>query len=105
MPNLTQYGTASRIVAAGATCLTSANAAIIGILFNGTGTGTAIIYKGVTASSSVAYIRAYVTAANATVNSAVYFPCPAYCSGGITVDLGTTADPDVTLFWNPTGGA
>lgn len=96
-----QYGRSTRLVATGLSTITSANAAIIGVLFNGTGTGQLSIFHGVTVSASVASIRAYATAANATVNAAVYYPCPAYCSGGISVDVGPSADPDLTLFWNP----
>ena len=99
-----QYGNATRVVTSGLSTITSANAQLIGILFNGTATGSAILFCGVTASVSVAKIRAYPTVAGATANQAVYYDTPAYCSGGITIDMGTTGDPDVTLFWNPTGG-
>ena len=100
----TQAGTATRVVTSGLSTITSANAALIGILFNGTATGSAIIFHGVTASASVAYVRAYSTAVGVTNLRALYYPLPAMCSGGITIDIGSTTDPDVTLFWTPAGG-
>ena len=105
------FGTATYLSATGTVCITSANARIIGVMFNGTGTGKLSIFAGVTstATSSAAplsgQIIAYSTAADATVNKAVYFPFPAYASGGITTVVGGSADPKVTLFWSPVGGA
>ena len=107
----TSFGKAQQFTATGASCITSANAYIIGILFQGTGTGTLQLFAGVTATSTASgspisqTIRAFTTAAAATVNSAVYFPFPAYASGGITVNVGASADPAITLFWSPAGGA
>lgn len=102
MPGFTtQYGRTNRLVATGVSTITSADAAIIGVLFNGTGTGQISIFHGVTASASAVGIRASSTALTATANNAVYYACPMYCSGGITVDVGPSADPDITLFWNP----
>lgn len=99
--NYPTYGRSTRLVATGLSTLSSANAHIIGIMFTGTGTGSLAIYHGVTASGTVAFVRAYATAATATVNTAVYYPCPAYCSGGVTVGVGASADPNITLFWSP----
>lgn len=100
-----EYGTATRVAVSGLSTITSGNAQVIGILFTGTGTGTALLFHGVTASASVCgIIRAYTTIVGATVNDPVFYRVPAYCSGGITIELGSTGDPDVTLFWNPTGG-
>lgn len=100
-----EFGTASRVVATGLSTITSGNAQVIGILFTGTGTGICQLYHGVTASVSVCGIlRAYVTVAGVTVNQPVFHRVPAYCSGGITVNIGASADPDVTIYWNPMGG-
>jgi hypothetical protein len=100
-----EYGNATRLSATGLSTITSGNAQLIGVLFTGTGTGTVQLYHGVTASVSVCgIIRAYTTVTGATVNQAVFFRVPAYCSGGITANVGASADPDITLYWNPAGG-
>ena len=110
MPNFIPYGQATRFTATGASVLTSANAAIIGIMFNGTGTGSIQLWAGVTATATTngaplsAKIVAFPTVAGATVNSASYIAFPAIASGGITVNIPGTADPNVTLFWVPVGG-
>jgi hypothetical protein len=102
------FGKAQVNVTAGATCLTSANAYIIGILFQGTATNSARIWAGVTATGAGALIAKIVangTTGSATVNAATYYPLPAYCSGGITIENLGAQDPSITLFWNPAGGA
>ena len=104
----TNFGKASTVAVAGATCLTSANAYIIGILFQGTATNTAQIWAGTTATGSgnlSDIIVANGTTGAATVNPATYYPFPAYASGGITINVGGAQDPAITLFWNPAGGA
>ena len=104
--NHPNYGKASYFATGGATCITSSNAAIIGVLFQGTATGTLQIWAGTTATGAGALsgiIRAFVTGA-VTMQSAVWYPFPANASGGITINVGTSADPSLTLFWNPVGG-
>ena len=96
-----QFGTQRRLVAAEATVISSANCAVIGVLFNSTSSGAITIYHGVTAVSTVTRLRGFGTASGATVNTAVYYPAPVYCSGGMTVVTQGTNDPDITLFWNP----
>ena len=94
------YGTATGYV-----CVTSADAAIIGVLFQGTGTGTLEIFRGVTATaaSAIGVVRAYLTAAGATANSAVWYPFPAVLNDGFCIRVGPSADPRLTLFWSPVG--
>ena len=94
------YGRTTRLVATGLSTITSANAHIIGVMMAATGTCQLIIYHGVTASASAAYVRGYVTVPVGG-QPGQYFPCPAYCSGGITVDVNAALDPDITRFWNP----
>ena len=106
----TNFGQTHVNVTAGATCITTANAYIIGILFSGTATNAARIYAGTTATATAAgvlkgYIVANGTSGAATVNAATYYPFPAYCSGGITIQNIGAGDPSLTLFWNPAGGA
>jgi hypothetical protein len=107
----TSFGTATRLTATGASVITSGNSYIIGILFQGTGTGSLSLWAGTTATTTAGgsplsgVIRAFATAAGATVNPASYFPFPAYASGGITVNVPATADASITLFWAPAGGA
>lgn len=106
----TLFGNAYRVTATGTVVVTSANAYIIGVLFNGTGTAFANIFAGLTSTVTAAGVHlgalmAYATVANATQNQSIYFPFPAYASGGITIAMGASADPKLTLFWNPAGGA
>ena len=98
--NYPTYGRTTRIVATGLSTITSANAHIIGVMVAATGTASLTIFHGVTASASVAVVRGYVSVAVGG-QPGLYFPCPAYCSGGITVDLDNCLDPNLTLFWNP----
>ena len=100
MPNYQSYGRPTRITATGLQTITSANAAIIGVLMAGTGTSSLSIFHGVTASVSVCVVRGYVSVAVGG-QPGLYFPCPMYCSGGMTIDLNNDSDPNVTLFWNP----
>lgn len=100
-------GAAFRVTATGTVCVTTANAAIIGVMFNGTGTGSVLIFAGPTstgASALLGKIVAYPTVAGVTANQAVYYPFPAIASGGITLQTPGTTDAALTLFWNPTGG-
>lgn len=111
------FGNASRLTATGTSVITSANAYIIGILFQSTGTGSIQLFAGVTSTATASglsvtsgavlsgKIISYVTSTSGTANSALYLPFPAYSSGGITAVMGGSADPSVTLFWCPAGGA
>lgn len=109
----TSFGNAFRVTATGALCITSANAYIIGIAFQGTATNIARLWVGVTATGTASVQHLGRLVANATggvtVNAATYLPFPAYCSGGICISNAGTADgsldPSITLFWNPAGGA
>ena len=102
MPNYPEYGRPYRVTATGLLTITSANAAIVGVLMAGTGTSSLSIFHGVTASASVCIVRGYVSVPVGGQPS-LYFPVPMYCSGGITIDLNSDNDPNVTLFWNPVG--
>lgn len=113
MPQLTNYGVAFKVTSTGAFAVTSANAYIIGVSFQGTGTNICRLWAGTTATgtASTAHlgrIVANATALNATINSATYYPFPAYASGGICISNGGatdgSADPAITLFWQPVGG-
>ena len=107
MPTFADYGTPFVVTATGTQVVTSANAAIIGMCFQGSATGGITLFQGVTSTATGAVsnlIRFYVTVA-ATVVAPVYLPYPAVCPGGITLVMQASADPKLTLFWNPTGGA
>lgn len=114
MPFSNEFGNAYRVTATGINCVTSANAYIIGIMFQGTATNVARLWYGTTATATTAgvplgRIVANQTTGSATVNPATYFAFPAYCSGGICISNAGTGDgsldPSITLFWNPAGGA
>jgi hypothetical protein len=109
----TNFGNAFRVTATGALCVTSANAYIIGVAFQGTATNIARLWVGTTATGTatagLGRIVANATSGAATANAATYLPFPAYCSGGICISNAGSADgsldPSITLFWNPAGGA
>ena len=110
MPQYLGVGTAYNTATATAICLTSANANIIGVLFQSSATCAIQIWAGVTATSTVAgkplsgIIRAAGTATLGFVQGS-FVPFPAYASGGITVNITGANDPSITLFWSPAGGA
>lgn len=104
-----QFGKAQVLTATGATCITSANAYILGVSFQGSATNSCQLFQGVTATGSPVsnLLRGTMTAgagAGTTAAAATYLPYPAYCSGGITVNVGDSLDVKLTLFWNPAGG-
>ena len=106
MPVFNQGGKASLVQVAGATCLTSANANIIGVLLYSSATGNVQIWAGTTATGAgvlSGIIRQTTGAVSAA--PALYVPFPAYASGGISISIGASNDPQITLFWNPAGGA
>ena len=106
MQDLGSYST-FRGTATGFTTISSVGCAVKGILFTGTGTGFCRIYNApstasATSSNAVtANIIAYLTAAGNTVNSAVYLPVPAMTTDWLTVSIGASADPNLTLFFEP----
>ena len=91
-------GKVTRVTGTGFSTITTVNANLIGVLCCGsaTTTGGVQLFHGVTASSSVCGI---VVFASGSVGQFVHMP--AYCSGGITINVGAAANPDITLFWNP----
>jgi hypothetical protein len=106
----THFAKATYTATATALCITSANAYIVGVLFHGSATNSIRLWAGVTATSTasgspLAGILYGNPTAAATVNVPTYLPFPAYCSGGITMQIVGSGDPNITLFWNPAGGA
>ena len=100
--NVTEFGTPYYATATGVFTVTTANAAIIGVLFCSTGTAAVQFFAGATASASIGpLIVANTTIAGATLNPAVWFPYPAYASGGFSIDVYPSADPRLVIFWNP----
>lgn len=91
-------GRPTRVTGTGLQTITSANAALIGVLCcaSATATGGMQVYHGVTGSSSATGIIVF-----ASGSVAQYVPVPVYCSGGMTINVGAAANPDLTLFWNP----
>lgn len=98
-----QVGTATRITAVGATCISSVgNIGIIGVLVAASVSdkATVQVWSGATATqtgNSIALtgIITFVTG----VAGAKYLALPVYCSGGACVNI--TGIADVTLYWNP----
>lgn len=104
MPLFFDAGVAKNIIVAGATCITTVNSQIIGVLLQSSATGNVQLWAGTTATGAgllSGVIRQNTGAVSAA--PALYFPFPAYASGGITINVGASADPNITLFWCPTG--
>jgi len=106
MPVFNPGGIASHVTAAGATVICSSNAFIIGILLQSSATGNVQLWSGVTATGAAATLSGIIRATTGAVSAApaLYIPFPAYASGGITLNVGASNDPKLTLFWNPAGG-
>ena len=105
---LPNYGQATRVTETAATAITSANAAVIGVLFCGSGTGSVQLFRCATTASATATADAVLTGVvrfmtSATGTGQLYREIPAYAPGGIVVNVGASPDPDLTIFWNPTG--
>ena len=104
LPN--RSGTATRVTGTGVTQITSANAALVGILCCNTATGGIIqVFAGLTATATAAsgsagkFLTGIITFASGSV--ATYIDVPAYASGGMLINIGAAANPDLTLYWNP----
>lgn len=108
------FGIARRLTVAGATVLatgisTVGGANLIGILCNASVTGNTTIqlWAGTTATATAAGLAlcGVLTFVSATATGltrlGAYLPFPAYASGGLAINIGGDADPDLTLFWNP----
>ena len=101
------FGKATNVRATGYTAITSAAAAVIGVMSHSTGTSLMSFYNAVSATGSSTIgglIRFFVTAAAATGNPVLYYPFPADAPSGFHVNIGASADPNITIFWNPVGG-
>lgn len=97
-----QQAVMTMVTTTGITAITSSNAALVGVLFCGSGTSAIRIFHGVTASTPATLtVVASRTAAAATANSAVYYPLAGYTTGGLTVDAQGTQDPRLMLYWIP----
>lgn len=101
MAAFNSFGVATYVTTAGATVVTSANAYILGVLLQSSATGNVQLWAGVTATgaSLSGIIRATTGAVSAA--PALYVPFPAYAAGGISLNVGASNDPKLTLFWCP----
>lgn len=93
---------ATRYTGTGAFCITSANAAIVAIVCCNSATAGAIqLFGGVTASASGGKILSGVITF-ATISQGIQpVQIPAYGSGGLCVNIGAAANPDLTIYWSP----
>jgi hypothetical protein len=97
--NYPTYGRTLMLTAAGSASVCATSCHIIGVLVANTGTGAISIHHSAIASgaTTIAYVRGNAT----TTAAGLYFPCPAYASGGLSVIVEPANDPNITLFWNP----
>jgi hypothetical protein len=106
LSNPSAYGT--RLNATGYTCITSAQAQIIGIASYGSATAGIQFFAGLTCSTSMTPMITFSATTSAVAGglSPMYFAFPMMCSGsGLTVGLLASADPNLTLFWLPIAGS
>ena len=94
--------------ATGVTTISSAPCAVYGVLFQGSATGGIRIYDAAstasaTASSAMTHDIITVVTVEGTVITASYIPIPGMTRNGLTVDLMPSADPKLTLFYDPIG--
>lgn len=97
--NYPTYGNTLRLTATGSASVCSTSAHVLGVIVANTGTGFISLYHSAVASgaTTIAYVRGHAT----TSAAGLYFPCPAYASGGLSVIVGAALDPNITLFWSP----
>ena len=98
MDYVIQTGVATYTATATALCITSSNANLVGILWQGTASGAVQIWSGVTATST-----ALATALSGTIrfSGPQFYPFPGVAKGGITILSSVASDPSLTLFWLP----
>lgn len=99
----TNVGTYTRSAATGYTCITSAPAAVYGVLVKSTGTGGFQLFASNTATGSTAItgVIGFSTQAGSTINTPLYFPTPLLLPTGFCLRNLPGLDPDLTLFWSP----
>ena len=101
-----EVGTPTYVTATGYQCITSAPAAILGVLVQATATGGFQLFSSNTATAATAIsgpvYRAIAT--GGTANSAIYFPFPAHMPTGFCLRNLPADDPKLTLFWVGTPG-
>ena len=105
MPQDLGAGTPKTVSATAFTTITTVASRLIGVLFHGTGTALIDgIYNCKSTGSATATtqlggrIVANTTISTATVNNAVFVQFPGMFTEGMVVDVGASADPNVTLF-------
>ena len=96
-----------RGTATGFHTISSVGCAVYGLLFTGTGTNFCRLFNApstasATASNSLSTnIRAHLTVAGVTGNTAVWIDFPGMTTDGLTMSVGASADPGVSLFFDP----
>lgn len=92
---------ATRYTGTGAFCLTSANAAVVAIVCANSATaGSFQLFAGVTATGTGRALSGIVTFA--TISQGIQpMHIPAYGSGGLCINIGAAANPDLTIYWSP----
>lgn len=95
-----ESGTPTRVTATGVTVLTSGPAVMLGVYVASVLTGQIVQLWTQTAGSVTG--RAII--GTATMASGTFHTVPAQCPLGITYAV-TNDDVDLTIYWNPMGGA
>ena len=99
-----EVGSASYLNSTGKQTITSGPAAIIGVAFVGTATGQIQFFAGTTCSASLTPMITFCATSSAVAAglSPMFWRHPAEVSGnGFTVDLGSTNDPNLIIYWVP----
>ncbi len=99
-----EAGTATYLNTSGKQVVTSGPMVLLGIAFVGTATGQIQLFTGTTCAASLSPMITFCATASAVAGhfSPQFLRWPAEVSGnGLTVDLGTTNDPNIILFWSP----
>ena len=95
---------ATRLTATGPALITTGRAAVIGMAFNGTGTGGIQLFAATTASASLTPMITFSATASAVYGgfSPMFMRYPMMVSGsGLVASSLDSLDTNVVLFWVP----
>lgn len=99
-----EVGTSLVVQTTGKSLVTSGGAALLGVMFCGSGTGQVQFFAGTTASASMTPVISFCATSSAVAGgfSPMFLRMPAEVSGnGLVIDLGATSDPNIILYWSP----
>lgn len=96
------YGFPTRVTGTGLSVIASRDAAVVGVLCCNSATQGAIqLFCGTTATATASgrIGSGVITFASGSISQFIFTPLDA--KGGLIVNIGAAANPDLTIYWNP----